>query len=104
MAIKLLRDCTPFLSNSTLAHSLRPILEIKERFIVEHVSDLKYKGREFVDVVLDATRLLQPMKANSCLFIGSTWGKVLSKFLLKIYPCVDGANALDHIVMLLLPL
>lgn len=57
---------------------LEAILEVEERVYIEHVGDVNHKGNEVVDVVADATCLLEPTKASSRFFLPVGWGEMLA--------------------------
>ena len=56
---------------------LKAILEVEERVLVRHVNILKHKDSELVDVVTNATHLLEPAKTRSHFLFRVAWGKVL---------------------------
>ena len=56
---------------------LKAILEVEERVLLRHVNVLKHKDSELVDVVINATHLLEPSKMSSHFIFRVAWGKVL---------------------------
>lgn len=57
---------------------LEAIFEVEERVYIEYIGDVNHKSSEVVDVVADATRLLEPTEARSRFLLPVGWGKMLA--------------------------
>lgn len=78
-------------------------MEVKKKILVGHIGDLKHKSSEVIDVIADATYLLESTKARSRFILHITWGKLLLEFMLEMCPYINGAYAFSHFIILYLP-
>lgn len=73
------------------------------KILVGHISNLKNKGSEVIDVIADTTYLLKPMKVRSRFLFHIVWGKLLLEFMLEMCLFSNGADAFAHLTILYLP-